>query len=336
MTTTDNTQQHTDGHSCRGLPFGDGLITNIKSTWNKKLNTKRTEIYNFKDKNGLSKFKEMTSKDEFLSEVFNNESQTVTVKTKRFLKRLKFCLTQSFKKVRVKQTKKNKVMEELFRKRTILRTKKDDHSQKALEAVEDQLSDMCAEENVKIIEEACGKLSCETGGLNVGNLWQLKKRLRGRYNEPPTAMHDEYGNLVTGSKALEDLTIKMYIDRLKALNIKKGLEVHQLQREELCEKRLEEAQATVTPDWNMQDLEKVLVQLKTKKSRDPLGFSNELFKPENAGVDLKAATLKLMNEIKRKQEFPDILKICNITSLYKIKGLERIIRITEAFSELQY
>ena len=296
------------------------IITNIKSTWNMKLNTKRTEIYNFKDKDSLRKFKEMTSRDKFLSEVFNNNYQTVTVKTKKLMKRLKFCLSQCFRKVRLKQTKKNKEIEELFRKRTILRTKKDHSSQKALEAVEEKLSDMCAEENLKIIKEACGKLSCETGGLNVGNLWQLKKKLRGRCNEPPTAMNDEHGNLVTGAKALEELTIKTYIDRLKALNIKKGLEVHQMKREELCEKRLEEAHSNVTPDWDMKDLERVLKQLKTKKSCDPLGFSNELFKLENAGEDLKAATLKLMNEIKSKQEFPDILKICNITSLYKSKG----------------
>ena len=152
------------------------------------------------------------------------------------MKRLKFCLSQCFRKVRIKQPKKNKEIEELFRKRTILRTKKDHSSQKALEAVEEKLSDMCAEENLKIIKEACGKLSCETGGLNVGNLWQLKKKLRGRYNEPPTAMNDEHGNLVTGAKALEELTIKTYIDRLKALNIKKGLEVHQMKKGRNCVK----------------------------------------------------------------------------------------------------
>ena len=197
------------------------IITNIKSTWNKNINEKIIEIYNFKDKDGLKKFREMTSKENFLSEVFNNDSQTVTVKTKKFIKRLNFCLSQCFKKVRLKQTKRNKVMEDLFRTRARLRTKTDDYSQKALENVDDRLSEMCAQDNLKAIEEACGNLSCETGGLNAGNLWQLKKKLRGRYNEPPTAMLDEQGNLVTGSKALEGLTINMYINRLKVLNIKK-------------------------------------------------------------------------------------------------------------------
>ena len=47
----------------------------------------------------------------------------------------------------------------------------------------------------------------------------------------------------------------------------------------------------------MQDLEFVLKQLKNKKARDPLGFSNELFTPENAGEDLKIALLKMSNKI---------------------------------------
>ena len=51
-----------------------------------------------------------------------------------------------------------------------------------------------------------------------------------------------------------------------------------------------------------------------------MGFANELFKPSNAGSDLQAATLKLMNQIKSDQIFQDILKSCNITSIYKNKG----------------
>ena len=89
-----------------------------------------------------------------------------------------------------------------------------------------------------IIKEASGKLSCETGRLRVWNLWQLKNKLRGRYNDPPTAINKRHGNLVTGSKVLEKLTKKTYINRLKALNIKKGLVVHPMKREELCENNL--------------------------------------------------------------------------------------------------
>ena len=101
--------------------------------------------------------------------------------------------------------------------------------------------------------------------------------MRGIVNKPPTAMLDQYGNLVTTNAALKDLTIKMYQERLKTLKIKSGIELHQVQRGNLCDERLKEAQANITPDWTKEDLEVVLKQLKNWKSRDPLGLANELF-----------------------------------------------------------
>ena len=47
------------------------------------------------------------------------------------------------------------------------------------------------------------------------------------------------------------------------------------------------------------------------------------YKPENVGVDLKLAVLKMSNEIKKQQVFPQALGLCNITSLYKNKGSRR-------------
>ena len=70
----------------------------------------------------------------------------------------------------------------------------------------------------------------------------------------------------------------------------------------------------------MHDLEKVLKQLKMNKSRDPLGYCNELFSQEVAGDDLKLAILKLMNKIKEKQVYPERIKLCNISSIWKKKG----------------
>ena len=113
------------------------------------------------------------------------------------------------------------------------------------------------------------------------------------------------------------------IDRLKALEIKEELKVYQVQKEQLCKNRLKEAQAIKTPNWTLDQLSTVLKQLKNNKSCDPLGFANELFKPPNAGKDLKVATLQLMNQIKTTQSIPDILKYCNITSLYKNKGSKK-------------
>ena len=225
----------------------------------------------------------MTSQDNFLSEVFHIEDKNIEVQRKQFIKRLGYCVSRCFQKIRIKGTRRNKALDELFNQRRILRTKKDAQSVENLQTVENKLSAMCAEENMKLIKEACGSISCEEGGMNPAKLWQLKKKLRGIVNEPPTAMLDQYGNLVTTSKAIEDLTIHMYQERLKTLKIKKGLELHQVQREQLCDERLKEAQTNITSDWTEEELNLVLKQLKNQKARDPMGLANELLKPSNAG-----------------------------------------------------
>ena len=111
-------------------------------------------MYNLKDKEGLNKFKKMTNKDTFLSEVFEDETKNIAVKTKQFVKRIGYCLSQCFRKVRIKQTKRNKEIEGFFSRRRILRTKTDNASIEALELVDKKLSEMCSKDNMKLIEEA--------------------------------------------------------------------------------------------------------------------------------------------------------------------------------------
>ena len=60
--------------------------------------------------------------------------------------------------------------------------------------------------------------------------------------------------------------------------------------------------------------------LNKDKARDALGLINELFKEEVAGTDLKLATLKFMNHMKKNHVYPEALNPCNITSIYKQKG----------------
>ena len=80
------------------------------------------------------------------------------------------------------------------------------------------------------------------------------------------------------------------------------------------------AKENKTPTWTMENLEKVLKQLKRNKSRDALDLANEIFSSDVAGEDLKLAMLSLMNIIKTEQIFPKAFELCNITSIYKNKG----------------
>ena len=88
----------------------------------------------------------------------------------------------------------------------------------------------------------------------------------------------------------------------------------------LCEIRVRTSQTNKTPEWTMDDLKEVLKQLGNDKSRDPEGHINEIFKESVAGTDLLEATLKIMNLIKKKQKYPNILEKCNISSIHKKKS----------------
>ena len=70
----------------------------------------------------------------------------------------------------------------------------------------------------------------------------------------------------------------------------------------------------------MKNLEDVLKKLKKNKSRDPAELVNDIFKPNVAGNDLKSSILKLVNNVKKELNIPEIIRLANITSMWKKKG----------------
>ena len=183
--------------------------------------------------------------------------------------------------------------------------------------VEEKLADLCAEENYQKIKEEIKGLEIEKGGLNAGNLWKLKKKLSPRGQDPPTAMSYKAGNLVSSTAGIKKLASEHFQKVLENRPIKEDLKQLQSDKEELFAHRLDIATDNKSPEWTPEDLEQVLKNLKKNKSRAPLGNANELFKPAVAGEDLKLAILLLVNKIKDKLELPEVLKMCNVTSIYK-------------------
>ena len=60
---------------------------------------------------------------------------------------------------------------------------------------------------IKKIEEEISGIKCEEGGINSGKLWKLRKKLFPKSRDPPTAMLDEKGNLVTSVDEVQKLTV---------------------------------------------------------------------------------------------------------------------------------
>ena len=134
------------------------------------------------------------------------------------------------------------------------------------------------------------------------------------------AKKDLNGTLITAKKMLEKLYLDTYVEWLKPNKIAPELENLERLKEYLFSLRYDWCKTKKTLDWNSDGLEKSLKlkSMKNNKARDAHGHIYEIFK--FVGNYLKDSLLKMLNNIKKKQIYPDISKPSNITPLYKKKG----------------
>jgi hypothetical protein len=208
--------------------------------------------------------------------------------------RLNKVLQKCFRKIRLKKKKPIEVYENLYNRWKEIKCKTDPESVKETEYLEAELAD----DYFKKIKEAAEHVESDDGGSSSNKLWELKKQLCPRSRDPPTAMLDPEGNLVKAEESIKELAVKAYTKRLENRQINDDLVHIKEAKEKLAIKLMEVAKHNKTPPWTPRDMDKVLNQLKTNKSRDPYGLANEIFKKDVAGSDLKKALLNLMNRIK--------------------------------------
>ena len=73
----------------------------------------------------------------------------------------------------------------------------------------------------------------------------------------------------------------------------------------LVEKRLKEAKLNVSPPFSVNELDKVLKELKTGKCKDPDNYIFKLFKDGVKGNDLRKSLLIMMTVMKNKIKIPE-------------------------------
>ena len=294
------------------------INTRLNIEWSPRT-AKVFEVFKYKDKVALKKFKEETTNTDKLSKIFDSD-KPIDIVTKKFIKRLKGFVHQCFQKVKIIE-KEDKVLDKLYNERRILRTKSDEESEVKLDAIEKELGENYSEVMMKkVMHEIKDIGDSEDGGFNAARLWKLRKKLSPRFSEAPAAMISAEGVLLTNNEDIRNEASKHYKNVFKSKSIKTGLEHIKERQENLCKERLENAKHSKTPPWSIEDVKTVLKQLKSGKSKDPFDLPNELFKPNVAGEDLILAITKLMNRIKSDQVFPSMMGLCNVTNLYKNKG----------------
>lgn len=230
----------------------------------------KVEMYNLKNKQCQDKFKEHTNKT-CMSEIFDSKKD-LNILTKKFLKRLDGCISDCFQKNRTTKKGNSKIIK-LYEK---LHTYKDDIDNKEAKIIEDKI----AEETFKKILDETKGMDSESGGFNVGHMWNLKSKRIPKNSDVPTAMRDSSGKLITIQKDIQTETMNYYTKVLRNRDIKEGLENHKKEREDLCKLRLEFTKTVKTPPWSTLDICKALKALKSRKSRDPTNLANEKFSQE--------------------------------------------------------
>ena len=135
-----------------------------------------------------------------------------------------------------------------------------------IKALDEEISSTSCDSNAKKVEEQVKKLSDSDGRLSTLCMWKIKKLVSPRGIEPPMAKLDEEGNLITSPHSLKELYLSTYEDRLKNRQIAEGLEDIKELKEELWSKGLELVEKQKTPNWTMEQLNKVLKSLKPNKA----------------------------------------------------------------------
>ena len=151
---------------------------------------------------------------------------------------------------------------------------------------------------------------------------KLKKKLLPRPPDPPTAMLDQAGNLVTSAVGVEKLSVGHHKRVLQNRPMAKKHKELKSEKESLGEERVAHAKENKSKPWSLKHIEAVPRHFKINKSRDPYGYADEVIKHNVAGIDLKEAIIILMNRSKSEQ-ISSIIKKCKVgkKNFYNYRGV---------------
>ena len=240
-------------------------------------------------------FYRMTSDTQCLSKSFAT-NETFSVQVSKWQKQLKRYIFQSFPKIR---SKKRKFKEDdigfLLEKRKRLKVAHDNSDNKRnieIDNIEQEIASKIETRYAKQVEETLGNITADNGKINGAGVWKTVNNVFLK-NKPqaPVAFEDKNGNLITSHEAINQFALKSMIERLRKRPIHPELTELIKLKTILTQLRFIKCKKTKTPKWTMEQLDKDIKSMKSKKCRDSYDIVNELFKPGIAGRDFKLSIL---------------------------------------------
>ena len=297
----------------------------------------RREVFNLKNKECQKKFFSQTEKNSEFDRFSLLKNRPIEEKSRMFEKLMESNLHQCFSKVRIKKEANSDrgepEIKHYMREKAALLS--------SLQSIECPLSRTKIESRINVINATISaksskkyfqtvlnhteKIKNRDGNLSQISMWRLKREVMSLKSDMPAAKLNNAGNLITQPKSIKALYIDTYKKRLEGQKFDAEMADLFGLKMELWELTLKQLQSKQTRSWSVQELEKVIKNLKNNKARDPNELVNEIFKSGVMGTSMKNALLHLLNEIKKEQIIPQIFKLANITSLYKKKGSRQCI-----------
>ena len=292
----------------------------------------RKEIFCMRDTEGQKTFFNETSGKKDLASSFS-QPFCFSHNSNVFFKKLKSCIHNSFKKVRI--VKRGKKHEKTRSYTDLIMLKKHELShflnvckcpenlakvKQEIVALDDYLAEEIGSRNAAVVKEHIASLESDSGCFSNLKLWKLKRKLCPMSIEPPMVKKDDSGRLLTSPNGLKKLYLEAYRNRLRQRDMKAELMDVYFLKEELWKSRMIELDKQKTCEWAPSELKHSLKSLKSNKTPDPNGMINEIFKDGCIGSDLEQALLHFFNGIKEHMYLPDFVIKQNISSIYKNKG----------------
>ena len=273
----------------------------------------------FKSKEAQDNFKISTSETEDFSACFNN-NYPLLKQIENWRKTLKLHMNKSFKKIRINKKKYVKPLPPMLSKLINERNKllKENHSEKEIEALDENISNLEAEINHNLIKEHFEKYKEDPEKVNLQQVWKTMGKLWPKAGTSlPTAKKNHAGKLVSEPKELKKLLAKEYKQRLRVRPVRPDFEQLEIRKERIFNMKLKLAEANSSILWTLGNLEDALRDLKKNKSRDNDGLVNEIFKKDVIGKNLKESLLIMFNNLKQKKMIPIFMNYANITTVPK-------------------
>ena len=269
---------------------------------------------------GSSKFKELTENNKSLESMWQ-DAVSIESSYNKWFKQINSILHKCFKKRRVKNSSKAEKLPDLYQKlrkvQKEIRLNPDDELKEQENALLDDIYD-----KQKEVETWYNSLKSmhDKGTFNQNSFYKLKRQVS-KKTENKTAVQKDYDNLITSGDLIKSEYANEFHSRLKQKTIDPEFKDIESNINELFNLCLELSQGKKTPQYNDDEIEKAISQLKRNQALDPEKMKTELF--IEAGKSFRKSLKFMFNSIKIQKQVPTNWNKIIVSTFYKRKGSRR-------------